>query len=173
MRSRNQSPRAPEQHRRGGLAAQAPHDPAVPPRTQVRTNFPTIEMRQNFKISRFSGFWFSRKLLVNSGHIDVSYFAAGIIAHLASDGPEAWKVDDFDREALLKELATVVLQWGMPEGEMVAYRSFHPFFPLLARHDTYQVQLWAAWAIQHVCAKNGEPRFLRQFFSKIFLLINK
>ncbi|KAL0277796.1 UNVERIFIED_CONTAM: hypothetical protein PYX00_004958 [Menopon gallinae] len=97
-----------------------------------------------------------RKLLLYSGHIDVSFFAAAIIAHLASDGAEAWTVREIDRDEILDQLATVVLQWGVPEGEMVTYRSFHSFFPLLACHDTYQVQLWAAWAIRHVCAKNAK-----------------
>ncbi|CAG2054174.1 unnamed protein product, partial [Timema podura] len=94
-----------------------------------------------------------RKLL-HSKHIDVSYFAAGIIAHLASDGPEAWIVTTVSRTALLQELGEAVLSWQTPEGEMVAYRSFHPFFPLLTCHGAFQVQLWAVWAIQHVCTKN-------------------
>lgn len=96
-----------------------------------------------------------RKLL-HSTHIDVSYFAAGIIAHLASDGVDQWTVTSVERPILLKELGEVVLQWETPEGEMVAYRSFHPFFPLLACHTAYQVQLWAVWAIQHVCTKNAK-----------------
>nr|CAD7266549.1 unnamed protein product [Timema shepardi] len=94
-----------------------------------------------------------RKLL-HSKHIDVSYFAAGIIAHLASDGPEGWIVTTVSRTALLQELGEAVLSWQTPEGEMVAYRSFHPFFPLLTCHGAFQVQLWAVWAIQHVCTKN-------------------
>jgi Zyg-11 family protein len=49
----------------------------------------------------------------------------------------------------------VVINWETPEGEMVAYRSFHPFFPLLTCYEAFQVQLWAVWAIQHVCTKNG------------------
>ncbi|KAK6621766.1 hypothetical protein RUM44_001573 [Polyplax serrata] len=111
------------------------------------------ELRRQLMIPKF--ILILRKLLVTSGHIDVSYFAAGIIAHLASDGPEAWTISDISRDFILQELATAVELWGMPEGEMVAYRSFHPFFPLLAKHDTYQLQLWAAWAIRHVCAKNA------------------
>lgn len=35
-------------------------------------------------------------------------------------------------------------------------RSFNPFFPLLECFHTPGVQLWAAWAMQHVCSKNGE-----------------
>ena len=37
---------------------------------------------------------------------------------------------------------------------MVAYRSFTPFFPLMAENQEYSVQLWAVWAIHHVCSKN-------------------
>lgn len=37
-------------------------------------------------------------------------------------------------------------------------RSFNPFFPLLECFHTPGVQLWAAWAMQHVCSKNGESQ---------------
>lgn len=37
-------------------------------------------------------------------------------------------------------------------------RSFNPFFPLLECFHTPGVQLWAAWAMQHVCSKNGETQ---------------
>lgn len=50
----------------------------------------------------------------------------------------------------------VVASWQAPEGEMVAYRSFHPFLSLLQCYDAPQVQLWAVWAIHHVCTKNGK-----------------
>lgn len=50
----------------------------------------------------------------------------------------------------------VVVSWQAPEGEMVAYRSFHPFLSLLQCYDAPQVQLWAVWAIHHVCTKNGK-----------------
>ena len=44
-----------------------------------------------------------RKLLT-AEQIDVSYFAAGIIAHLASDGAHVWSVAGTDREDALSEL---------------------------------------------------------------------
>ncbi len=50
---------------------------------------------------------------------------------------------------------TAVLKWQQPETEMVAYRSFSPFFPLLSDNE-HEVQLWAVWAILHVCTKNGK-----------------
>lgn len=94
--------------------------------------------------------------LLDSDHIDVSYFAAGIAAHLLSDGQHAWAngLSLVIRKQLLDQLAKAVTNWQTPQGEMVAYRSFQPFFPLLQCMDAYPVQLWAVWAIHHVCTKN-------------------
>lgn len=94
--------------------------------------------------------------LLTSVHIDVSYFAAGIAAHLLSDGPRAWAAISSlpSRDELLEQLSHTITHWQTPQGEMVAYRSFHPFFPLLRCSDAYPVQLWAVWAIHHVCTKN-------------------
>lgn len=94
--------------------------------------------------------------LLDSEHIDVSYFAAGIAAHLLSDGPRSWysMPSRPSREQLLNQLVHAVTHWQTPQGEMVAYRSFQPFFPLLRCTDAYPVQLWAVWAIHHVCTKN-------------------
>ncbi|XP_056388196.1 protein zyg-11 homolog B isoform X3 [Hyla sarda] len=92
--------------------------------------------------------------LLHSVEVEVSYFAAGIIAHLVSRGEETWTLTSDLRDALLKELHSAILSWPTPECEMVAYRSFNPFFPLLACFSTPGVQLWAVWAMQHVCSKN-------------------
>lgn len=92
--------------------------------------------------------------LLRSGQIDVSYFAAGIIAHLACE--PGWETLTVNGKAeVLEELRHAVKLWVPPEGEMVAYRSFQPFIGLLNSTNTPQVQLWAAWAILHVCTKNG------------------
>lgn len=93
-------------------------------------------------------------LLLKSEHIDVSYFAAGIIAHLTSDGDSKWTVTSHTRREMLQALEAAVSQWQVPESEMVAYRSFKPFFSLLKTEIDYQVQLWAVWAIHHVCTKS-------------------
>jgi len=92
--------------------------------------------------------------LLRSAQIDVSYFAAGIIAHLACE--PSWEMYTVNNKAeVLEELRYTVKHWVPPEGEMVAYRSFQPFIGLLKSINTPQVQLWAAWAILHVCTKNG------------------
>merc|ERR1712223_1186599 len=89
-----------------------------------------------------------------STKIEVSYFAAGIVAHLASDFGDAWNLPTIPKDEISNELMMIVSQWETPDSEMVAYRSFTPFFPLMAVEQEYSVQLWAVWAIHHVCTKN-------------------
>ncbi|KAM3876149.1 protein zyg-11 homolog [Diretmus argenteus] len=96
--------------------------------------------------------------LLHSPEVEVSYFAAGILAHLTSRGEDAWTLSLRLRSSLLEQLHSAILKWPPPECEMVAYRSFNPFFPLLECFHTPGVQLWAAWAMQHVCSKNA-PRY--------------
>ncbi|XP_045466414.1 protein zyg-11 homolog B-like [Harmonia axyridis] len=91
--------------------------------------------------------------LLRSDNIDVSYFAAGIVANLASDGDENWIATSHTREEMLREIEDAIMQWQVPQSEMVAYRSFKPFIPLLNIDMDYRVQLWALWAIHHVCTK--------------------
>ncbi|TNN60563.1 Protein zyg-11 [Liparis tanakae] len=93
--------------------------------------------------------------LLHSPEVEVSYFAAGILAHLTSRGAAAWTLGPELRAELLEQLHDVIMKWPAPECEMVAYRSFNPFFPLLECFHTPGVQLWAAWAMQHVCSKNA------------------
>lgn len=140
--------------------------------------------------------------LLQSQYIDVSYFAAGIVAHLASDGDTIWDTSITSslfttartsptspsspsppepqpqpspppshsnsgvaptngvasplhtRTHMLYALERSVLGWLVPDTEMVSYRSFRPFFPLLKVDADHRVQLWAVWAIHHVCTKN-------------------
>lgn len=84
----------------------------------------------------------------------VVFLTPGIVAHLASDGDSNWTVFNHSHAEMLEELGGAILQWKVPDSEMVAYRSFKPFFPLLDCLMDYQVQLWAVWAIHHVCMKN-------------------
>ena len=93
--------------------------------------------------------------LLKSEFIDVSYFAAGIFAHLLSDSNINWSNAQVAKEALTMDLVNAVLSWKQPQLEMVAYRSFNPFLPLLRCQESPEVQLWAVWAIHHVCSKNA------------------
>ncbi len=129
---------------------------------------------------------------MHSSQIDVSYFAAGIVAHMASccDGKEDEEEEDdvgegasergaggsdeggeqkeaprekegeaaarSAKEGLMRDLVVIVSRWENPKDEMVAYRSFRPFLPLLSVRQEFAVQLWAIWAIHQVCSKNRE-----------------
>ena len=46
--------------------------------------------------------------------------------------------------------------WKHEKDEMVAYKSFVPFLPLLQSTDKPNVQLWAMWALHHVTANNSQ-----------------
>ncbi|XP_071485050.1 protein zyg-11 homolog B-like [Diadema antillarum] len=95
------------------------------------------------------------KRLLENDQIEVSYFAAGIVAHLLKDGEETWAFNPDLREKFQQSLHNSILKWKNPAGEMVAYRSFSPFFPLLKCYEIPEVQLWSVWAMQHVCTKNA------------------
>uniref|UniRef100_A0A674NDN1 Zyg-11 family member, cell cycle regulator n=1 Tax=Takifugu rubripes TaxID=31033 RepID=A0A674NDN1_TAKRU len=93
------------------------------------------------------GFLDHIRTLLHSQEVEVSYFAAGILAHLTSRGEKAWTLSPQLRSSLLEQLHDVIMKWPPPECEMVKKVSycFH----------TPGVQLWAAWAMQHVCSKNA------------------
>lgn len=94
--------------------------------------------------------------LLRSPLIDVAYFACGIVAHLASAGSELWATTlAMPLPTMLEELGAVVVEWSSPESEMVCYRKFAPFFHLIMSSFP-QVQLWALWAINHVCSRNAK-----------------
>ncbi|KAM4604622.1 protein zyg-11 homolog isoform 2-T2 [Polymixia lowei] len=85
--------------------------------------------------------------------VGVRYFAGGILAQLASR-PEAWTLDEELRATILEDLHASIMSWAPPEREMVSYRSFGPFLPLLQTSQPSGVQLWAVWAIHLVCSQN-------------------
>ncbi|XP_027962732.1 protein zyg-11 homolog A [Eumetopias jubatus] len=94
--------------------------------------------------------------LLHSKEMEVSYFAAGIIAHLTSD-KQPWMSHVLQRSALLQDLYATIQNWPSSSCKMTAlvtYRSFKAFFPLLGNFSQPAVQLWALWAMYHVCSKN-------------------
>uniref|UniRef100_A0A3Q1CIC7 Protein zer-1 homolog-like C-terminal domain-containing protein n=1 Tax=Amphiprion ocellaris TaxID=80972 RepID=A0A3Q1CIC7_AMPOC len=85
--------------------------------------------------------------------VGVRYFAGGILAHLSSRA-EAWTLEGELRTTILEQLHDSIMTWTQLEREMVSYRSFHPFCPLLQPCQPSGVQLWAVWAIHLVCSQN-------------------
>ncbi|KAM5247773.1 protein zyg-11 homolog A [Ctenodactylus gundi] len=95
-------------------------------------------------------------MLLYSKKMEVSYFAAGIIAHLTCDR-QSWLFRDRERSALLQHLHAALQNWPrsccMMSG-LVTYRSLRAFFPLLGNFAPPEVQLWALWAMYHVFSNN-------------------
>ena len=60
-------------------------------------------LRQELMNDDFLG---TLKCLLHSQQIDVSYFAAGIFAHLASEGPGAWTSDVVPRHQILNDMVS-------------------------------------------------------------------
>lgn len=86
----------------------------------------------------------------SSDGIEVSYNAAGVLAHMASDGPGAWTVDEPSRVCVLHRVATAVERWDLHAERNINYRSFEPILSLLHAHHTPQCQHWAVWALANL-----------------------
>uniref|UniRef100_D4A9Y1 Zyg-11 family member A, cell cycle regulator n=2 Tax=Rattus norvegicus TaxID=10116 RepID=D4A9Y1_RAT len=98
--------------------------------------------------------------LLHSSDIEVSFLAAGVIAHLTCDRQQ-WLSHSPRRRALLQDLHLTIQNWPSSRCDMsalVTYRSFKAFPPLLVNFSQPEVQRWALWAIHHVCNKNPRPK---------------
>ncbi|XP_045784158.1 protein zer-1 homolog isoform X2 [Maniola jurtina] len=93
---------------------------------------------------------FNELLDSSSDGIEVSYNAAGVLAHIASDGPEAWTVDEPSRDVVLERLAAAVERWDRRAERNINYRSFEPILTLLHAYHTPQCQHWAVWALANL-----------------------
>lgn len=87
--------------------------------------------------------------LYNDG-IEVSYNAAGTLAHMASDGAEAWKIDSPSREDVLKYIVEAIERWDISAERSINYRSFLPLLRLLDVYHTPECQHWAVWALANL-----------------------
>lgn len=90
----------------------------------------------------------------------MSYNAAGIIAHIASDGPEAWTVQEPPRIAVLFRMSSAIHRWNRKAERNINYRSFLPILNLLKAHHTPQCQEWAVWALANLTTVYRKLRYL-------------
>lgn len=86
----------------------------------------------------------------------VSYNAAGVLSHLASDGPEAWRpwekpTDQLPpREQVLQKMVMAIQSWNLKSERSINYRSFEPILQLACVRHTPACQLWAIWALANL-----------------------
>uniref|UniRef100_A0A1I7VC12 Leucine Rich Repeat family protein n=1 Tax=Loa loa TaxID=7209 RepID=A0A1I7VC12_LOALO len=89
----------------------------------------------------------------NARHIDVSYFAAGILANLLDCGP--WTFEPTS-DHCNQSLVMAVKRWPKALLTMVAYR----------QDGITGAQMWAAWAIQHVCISDRQNNYINLLLSQ-------
>eukprot|EP00096_Caligus_rogercresseyi_P002418 TRINITY_DN1453_c0_g2_i1.p1 TRINITY_DN1453_c0_g2~~TRINITY_DN1453_c0_g2_i1.p1 ORF type:complete len:838 (-),score=283.76 TRINITY_DN1453_c0_g2_i1:244-2757(-) len=93
---------------------------------------------------------FSMLLDSNTDGIEVSYNAAGVLAHMASDGPEAWSIEDPSRNEVLGKMVAAISRWNLRSPRNINYRSFEPILRLVNVHHTPQCMHWAMWALANL-----------------------
>lgn len=82
--------------------------------------------------------------------IEVSYNAAGVISHIASDGPEVWTVDEPSRQEVLDKMVEAIDRWDLNSVRNINYRSFEPILYLVKIYHTPECQRWAVWALANL-----------------------
>lgn len=80
----------------------------------------------------------------------VSYNAAGVLAHLASDGEEAWTINTPTRKEVLAKMLEAIRKWNINSRRNINYRSFEPLVGLLKAYHTPECQHWAIWALANL-----------------------
>ncbi|XP_067936313.1 protein zyg-11 homolog B-like isoform X2 [Watersipora subatra] len=95
---------------------------------------------------------------LRSDNSEYAYFSGGILANLLCnlENPAWTHIDPSKVDHLQEEMISAISDWKQPESAMVAYRCFQVFCPLLAESAPSASQLWALWAINHVCRKDRE-----------------
>ena len=80
----------------------------------------------------------------------MSYNAAGVLAHMASDGPGTWNIEEPTRVDVLSRMAKAIESWRLNTNRNITYKSFEPILRLLRVSHTPQCQHWAVWALANV-----------------------
>ncbi|XP_043063690.1 protein zer-1 homolog isoform X1 [Drosophila ficusphila] len=80
----------------------------------------------------------------------VSYNAAGVLAHIASDGADAWTIKTPSREHVLERMVSAIQRWNIKSERNINYRSFEPILSLVRCYETPQCQHWAVWALANL-----------------------
>ncbi|XP_076664513.1 protein zer-1 homolog [Andrena cerasifolii] len=94
--------------------------------------------------------FFADLLPFDSDGIEIAYNAAGILAHIASDGTEAWTIRRPVRNEVLELMVETIEHWDIFSKRNINYRSFLPLLRLLDIYHTPPCQHWAVWALANL-----------------------
>ncbi|CAD7081850.1 unnamed protein product [Hermetia illucens] len=93
---------------------------------------------------------FADLLNSDSDGIEVSYNAAGVLAHIASDGEAAWTIESPTRTDVLQRMVDAIERWNLDSERNINYRSFEPILGLVRCYETPECQHWAVWALANL-----------------------
>lgn len=80
----------------------------------------------------------------------MSYNAAGVLSHIASDGEEAWVIETPERSHVLAQMVRAIERWNLKTERNINYRSFEPILGLVRCYGTPECQHWAVWALANL-----------------------
>lgn len=86
----------------------------------------------------------------NQLRFQVSYNAAGVLAHIASDGADAWTIKTPTRQHVLERMVAAIQRWNIKSERNINYRSFEPILSLVRCYETPECQHWAVWALANL-----------------------
>ena len=81
----------------------------------------------------------------------------GVLAHIASDGPESWCITTPSREDVLDSLVKNIERWDLSIDRNINYRSMEPIFRLVRCFHQPQCQHWAVWALANLTKVSMQP----------------
>ena len=91
--------------------------------------------------------------------IEISYNAAGILAHIVSDGDQLWQrfLPTTNRSIVLEKLSNAISSWQINSKRNINYRSFEPILRLLSPEVTnHEAQYWAIFALVNLTRVHSE-----------------
>lgn len=101
--------------------------------------------------------------------IEVSYNAAGVLSHIASDGPDVWNVVEPSRSFVLTKMVLAIQRWDLASHRNINYRSFEPILHLVNVYHTPECQRWAVWALANL-TKVYRKLIKKKLFINLFIL---
>ncbi|KAJ1358396.1 hypothetical protein KIN20_016807 [Parelaphostrongylus tenuis] len=98
---------------------------------------------------------FSALLDLVEDSIEISYNSAGVLAHMVSDGENAWSELTIKREQVMASIVKATETWRLDTRRFINYRSFRPILRLLPLWHAYASQHWAVWALANLTTTDG------------------
>ncbi|CAI4231207.1 unnamed protein product [Auanema sp. JU1783] len=90
--------------------------------------------------------------------LEISYNSAGVLAHMVSDGQDAWEPLSHKRCEVMASIVKATTRWKLDTRRFINYRSFRPILRLLPLWDAYASQHWAVWALANLTTTDG-PKY--------------